>query len=301
MPAVYVAQQIVNGLTWGGMLGLMAVGYTLLYGVVGLINFAQGEIFMVGAFTVYLVVTLGGAPFWVGLIAGVLMSVLVGVLTERVAFRPVRKSGGLGGVTLFITSLAVSMVLKNLFIMVFTQKIRPFPRPAWLLEPHLLEGVFIRNCTLIILGITALVAALLWLFVKHTKIGVAMRAVAYERETAELMGIDINKIIVIAFVISSSLAALAGISWGIQYATIQPTMGFVPVVDAFVASVLGGVGNIFGALLGGIIIGVGEILFVSFLPTEFIGLRPVFVWVVLFVLLIFRPTGLFPTTTATRA
>lgn len=290
----YVGQQVVNALAWGGMLGLMAVGYTLLYGVVGLINFAQGEIFMVGAFTSYLALVLGGASFPWGLIAGVLAATLTGVLTERIAFRPVRKAGGLGGVTLFITSLAVSTALQNLFILLFTQKIRPFPRPVWLSQPHFLGDVVIFNDTLLMLAITALAALVLWWLVGYTKMGIAMRAVAYERETVELMGVNVNRIIVIAFVIASALAGLAGIGWGIKYGTIQPTMGFVPVVDGFVGAVLGGVGNIFGALLGGFIIGVGEILFVGFLPMELIGLRPIFVWIVLFLLLAFRPTGLFP-------
>jgi branched-chain amino acid transport system permease protein len=287
----YIIQQILNALAWGSMLGLMAVGYTLLYGVLGLVNFAQGEVFMVGAFAAYFVIALAKGPFWLAVLAAVGGAVVAGVLLERVAFRPVRKAGG---ITLFITSLAVSIAIKNIYIMGLTNKIRPFNSPAFLRTVHHWKGLLIYNSTLAILAVTVAVTIALLLFVNRTKTGIAMRAVAYDRETAELMGVNTNRIIVVAFVIASSLAALAGVAWGVRFGSVQPTMGFTPVVSAFIAAVLGGIGNILGAVVGGFIIGVGEILFVGFLPPELIGLRPVFVWAVLFVLLLFKPSGLFP-------
>jgi branched-chain amino acid transport system permease protein len=287
----YVVQQILNALAWGSMLGLMAVGYTLLYGVLGLVNFAQGEIFMVGAFSAYLAMALGNAPFWVGLFAAVGGAVIAGVILERVAFRPVRKAGG---ITLFITSLAVSIAIKNLYIMGLTNKIRPFKTPAFLRTVHDWHGLLIYNNTIAIVAVTLVITVALLLFINRTKTGIAMRAVAYDRETAELMGVNTNRVIVIAFIIASALAAIAGVFWGVRFGSVQPTMGYVPVISAFIAAVLGGVGNIAGAMVGGFIIGIGETLFVAFLPSELIGLRPVFVWAVLFVLLLFKPSGLFP-------
>jgi branched-chain amino acid transport system permease protein len=291
MSLAYVAQQMLNALAWGSMLGLLAVGYSLLYGVLGLINFAQGEILMVGAVSAVLVMSFGKGPFWVACIAALAASIVAGVLIERAAFRPVRTAGG---VTLFITSLAVSVLLKNVYIMGLTNKIRHFSSPAFLRGSNELGGLVIYNSTMIIFAITIVITFALLYFINNTKVGIGMRAVAYDHQTAQLLGVNTNKVIVLAFIISSALAGISGLFWGIKYGSVQPTMGLVPVVDAFIAAVLGGIGNVLGAMVGGFIIGIGEVLFVAFLPPELVGLRPLFVWGVLFLLLIFKPSGLFP-------
>jgi branched-chain amino acid transport system permease protein len=286
----YLLQQLINSLGWGSLNAMMAAGYTMTFGIIGLVNFAHGEVMMVGAMAAFLAMVIWKLPFWIGCLAAVLGSIGIGLFIERIAFKPLR---GAGMITLFITSLAASFGIRTLFVMLFTDKLKQFPVPKYLKGAILMGDLIIFKKTILILVITLLIGVLLLYFVKYTKTGAAMRAMSYDAEIASTMGVNTEKIIIITFILSSFLAGVAAIFWGIKFGSAQCSMGVLLVVNAFIASVLGGIGNVFGAIIAGFIIGVGETLFVAYLPDKLVGLRPLFVWIVFFVLLIFRPSGLF--------
>ena len=286
----YFIQQAINALGWGSVLAMMAAGYTMTFGIIGLVNFAHGEVFMVGAFGAYFAMVVWKLPFWAGCLAALLGSIGVGLAVERIAFRPVR---GAGMITLFITSLAASFGIRTLFIMLFTDKLKTFPVPSYLKGAYLLGDLIIFKKTLVIVAVTVIIGLVLLYIVKYTKTGAAMRAMSYDPEIAATMGVNTEKIIIATFFISSALAGIAAILWGVKFGSVQSSIGVIMVVDAFIASVLGGIGNVFGAMVSGYIIGVGQTLFVAYLPSELVGLRPLFVWIVFFILLVFRPSGLF--------
>jgi len=283
-------QQLINSLGWGSLNAMMAAGYTMTFGIIGLVNFAHGEVMMVGAMAAFLTMVIWKLPFWIGGVAAVLGSIGIGLFIERIAFKPVR---GAGMISLFITSLAASFGIRTLFIMLFTDKLKQFPVPKYLKGVILIGDLILFKKTVVILIITLVIGAGLLYFVKYTKTGAAMRAMSYDMEIAATMGVNTEKIIIITFIIASFLAGVAAIFWGIKFGSVNCSMGVLLVVNAFIASVLGGIGNVFGAIIAGFIIGVGETLFVAYLPDRLVGLRPLFVWIVFFVLLIFRPSGLF--------
>ncbi|MBW1676095.1 MAG: branched-chain amino acid ABC transporter permease [Deltaproteobacteria bacterium] len=286
----YLMQQLINSLGWGSLNAMMAAGYTMTFGIIGLVNFAHGEVMMVGAMAAFLTMVIWKLPFWIGGVAAVLGSIGIGLFIERIAFKPVR---GAGMISLFITSLAASFGIRTLFIMLFTDKLKQFPVPKYLKGVILIGDLILFKKTVVILIITLVIGAGLLYFVKYTKTGAAMRAMSYDMEIAATMGVNTEKIIIITFIIASFLAGVAAIFWGIKFGSVNCSMGVLLVVNAFIASVLGGIGNVFGAIIAGFIIGVGETLFVAYLPDRLVGLRPLFVWIVFFVLLIFRPSGLF--------
>jgi branched-chain amino acid transport system permease protein len=286
----YFLQQLINGLGWGSVLAMMAAGYTMTFGLIGLVNFAHGEVMMVGAMAAYLVTYIWEMSFWAGCVAALVGSTVIGLFIERIAFRPLRSAGM---ITLFITSLAASFGIRTLFIMLFSDKLKKFPVPPFFKGAILFGDVILFKKTIVILAVTVLLGAALLYFVKNTKTGTAMRAMSYDREIAATMGVNTERVIIITFVISSLLAGVAAVFWGIKFGSLQCSMGVILVVNAFIASVLGGIGNVLGAIVAGYIIGIGEALFVAFLPANLVGLRPLFVWVVFFILLVFRPSGLF--------
>lgn len=286
----YFLQQLINSLGWGSLNAVMAAGYTMTFGIIGLVNFAHGEVMMAGALAAFWIMVVLKLPFWLGCLAAIVGSIAVGLFIERIAFRPLR---GAGMISLFITSLAASFGIRTLLIMMLTDKLKPFPIPQFLKGAFVLGELIIFKKTIVILILTFLVGAVLIYFIKCTKTGAAMRAMSYDPEIAGTMGVNTERIIVVTFVIASFLAGLAAIFWGIKFGSVKCSMGVLIVVNAFIASVLGGIGNVFGAILAGYIIGVGETLFVAYLPDQLVGLRPLFVWIVFFVLLIFKPSGLF--------
>ncbi|UCF94515.1 MAG: branched-chain amino acid ABC transporter permease [Desulfobacterales bacterium] len=286
----YFLQQAINALGWGSLLAMMAAGYTMTFGIIGLVNFAHGEVFMVGALAAYLALVVWKLPFWAGGLAGLIGSVGIGLAIERVAFRTVR---GAGMITLFITSLAASFGIRTLFIMLFSDKLKTFPVPPFLKGALLLGELIIFKKTIVIVAVTVAIGLGLLYFVKYTRTGAAMRAMSYDAEIAATMGVNTERVIIATFILASSLAGMAALIWGVKFGSVQCSMGVLIVVDAFIASVLGGIGNVFGAMVAGYIIGVGQTLFVAYLPSELVGLRPLFVWIVFFILLIFKPSGLF--------
>ncbi|MBA7700376.1 High-affinity branched-chain amino acid transport system permease protein LivH [subsurface metagenome] len=284
----YILEQFVNGLILGSMYALVAIGFTMIYGILRLINFAHGDIVMIGAF-----VTLGlviiGAPLPVIIVLVLGAGGFMGFIVERVAFRPMR---GAPQVTGFIASLAISILLQNAGILIFTAQPRNFFFPEYLLSIIKAGPLSIRTLDISIIGISIVLMVLLVVVVKTTKVGMAMRATAENLNTARLMGININRIIMLTFMFGSSLAGIAGMMWGGKYGQIDPLIGFVPGLKAFVAAVIGGIGSITGAMAGGYILGLAEILFVGLLPPIYSAYRDAFVFGTLILILFVKPSGL---------
>lgn len=289
---LYLAQQMINALSYGSILGLLAVGYTMIYGILGLINFAHGEIFMIGAFICYLLGSLYHVPWVVSALGAVVASIIAGLLLERMVYRPCikRKAPVL---TVFIASFGASLGLRYLFMMFFTDRRRAFPIPEFFERMYFWGGIAIGLRDIIIFVTTLVVMSLVAYFIKYTKIGIAMRGVSYDAKIAQFMGINSTRIIVVAFAVGSALAGVSAIEYGLTFGIVNPGMGFTPGLEGFIAAVLGGIGNVPGAMIGGFLIGVGEILFVALLPPTLSPLRPMFVWSLLFVILFLKPTGIF--------
>lgn len=298
MGSAYILSQIVNGLILGSMYALIAIGFTMIYGIVRLINFAHGDIFTIGAFSTLASLAIFRLPFPVAIVVVVLTGALLGMVIERIAFRPMR---GAPQVTGFIASLAVSIILENLLVMTISAQPRVFLVPAYLNRLVSAGVISIRMIDLAIVGLAIVLMIALVLFVQFTKVGIAMRATAENYDVARLMGINIDRMILLAFAIGSGLAAVSGLMWGSKYGQISPFMGLLPGLKAFVAAVIGGVGSIPGAVVGGYILGLSEVLFVGLLPPEYSGYRNAFVFGTLIVVLLVMPNGLFGRNTETRA
>ena len=288
MSGAYLAQQFVNGLTLGSMYALIAIGFSMIYGIVRLINFAHGDVVMIGAFATWAMI-LAGVPWPLVALAVIAIGAFVGVAIELVAFRPMR---GAPQVTGFIASLALSIVIQNLGILILTAQPRNFRFPELMHARLALGPVTITVIDLVIVVTTLALMTGLALLVKTTKLGMAMRATAENLEVARLMGINVGRVIRAAFAIGSALAALAGLMWGGKYGQIDPLLGFLPGLKAFVAAVIGGVGSIPGAMLGGYLLGLGEVLFIGLLPPAFSAYRDAFVFGTLILVLLVLPNGL---------
>ncbi|MGI6788465.1 MAG: branched-chain amino acid ABC transporter permease [Aminobacterium colombiense] len=284
---------MINALSYGSILALLAIGYTMIYGILGLINFAHGEIFMIGAFFFYLLVTFSGVPFLVGFFAAIAGSIFIGLLIERFVYKPCLKRSP-EVLTVFIASFGASLGLRNLFTMIFGDGRRAFPS-AEFLEGIIITkaGLFINVKDLWILVVTVILLVAVTLFIKHTKLGTAMRAVAYDANAARLVGVNSTTVVLLAFVIGSALAGVSAVSYGVSYGIVNPSMGYLIGLNGFIAAVLGGIGNVPGAAAAGYIIGLGEVMFVALLPPSYSAVRPIFVWALLFLILFIKPSGLF--------
>jgi len=293
----YLAQQLINGLTLGSMYALIAIGFSMIYGIVRLINFAHGDVVMIGAFATAGLVFMG-VPWPLIALATLATGALAGMTIEFFAFRPMR---GAPQVTGFIASLAVSILLQNLGILVLTAQPRNFHFPDVMRERLVLGPATMSVIDLVIVLTTLVLMAALVVMVKTTRLGMAMRASAENLEVARLMGINVDRVIRSAFAIGSALAAIAGLMWGGKYGQIDPLLGFLPGLKAFVAAVIGGVGSITGAMLGGYLLGFGEVLFVGLLPPEYSAYRDAFVFGMLIVVLLVLPNGLLGSADEDRA
>jgi branched-chain amino acid transport system permease protein len=292
MDGNYLLQQIINGISLGSIYALVAIGFSITYSILRLINFAHGDILMIGSFcALYFLVSLH-LPLFMAIIGAMLIAALVGVLVERIAYRPLRTASE---EAMLITSLAVSIFIENLGIMTVTAQPRKFEFPQVFSHAYTIGGVSFTNMTLLTVGSAIVLMLALTFFIKRTKLGKAMRACSENIRVARLMGIDINIVIATAFAIGSALAAVAGIMLGGQYGRIDPLMGFIPGLKAFVAAVIGGIGSVPGAVLGGYALGLFEILLVGLLPVAFSGYRDAFVFLLLIVVLLLRPNGLLGT------
>jgi branched-chain amino acid transport system permease protein len=298
MTAGYIAQQIVNGLILGSMYALVAIGFSMIYGIVRLINFAHGDIVMIGAFLTLGLLQSLGAPFPVVAIGVLLSGAVMGIVIERAAFRPMR---GAPQVTGFIASLAVSIMLQNLGILTLTAQPRNFAFPDYMQAVIHVGAVSFRLIDVVIMLSAVFLMGVLLLLVHKTKLGMAMRATAENLDVARLMGIKINRTIRAAFAVGSALAGIAGLMWGGKFGQIDPLLGYVPGLKSFVAAVIGGVGSIPGAILGGYVLGLAEVLFVGLLPPIYSAFRDAFVFAALILILLALPNGILGQATEDRA
>ena len=285
----YFLSQLFNGLKLGSVYAMVAIGYSMVYGILRLINFAHGDIMTVGVYTILVLSTAFGMPLWVTIIISVIISILVGLTAERVAYRPLRDAGE---ETTLISSLAVSILIQNLLVMIFSPQRVAFHLPEYLSKLYTFGTIRLSTINIITFISVFVILIALSYIIKYTKIGMAMRACSDNMNAAKLMGININTVVVVAFVIGSGLAALSGLMLAGEYKTIDPLMGFVPGLKAFSAAVLGGIGSLSGAVLGGFILGIAEMLFAGLMPTEITPYRDAFVFLLLILVLLIKPNGI---------
>jgi branched-chain amino acid transport system permease protein len=285
----YIAQQIVNGLILGSMYAMVAIGFSMIYGIIRLINFAHGDVVMIGAFLTLGLLQAVKAPLPLVALVVLLAGAIIGILIEKAAFRPMR---GAPQVTGFIASLAVSIMLQNLGILFLTAQPRNFTFPDYLQKVIHIGAISFRMVDLIIMLSALSMMCALMLLVKKTRMGMAMRATAENIDVARLMGININRTIMATFAIGSALAGIAGLMWGGKFGQIDPLLGFVPGLKSFVAAVIGGVGSIPGAIIGGYVLGLSEVLFVGLLPPIYSAYREAFVFGTLIIILLILPNGI---------
>jgi branched-chain amino acid transport system permease protein len=304
-------QQIINGLVLGSMYALVALGYTMVYGIINLINFAHGEVLMVGALTSWaLLVTMQesmpGLPGWMLLIAATLAACVVAAALnftiEKVAYRPLRNSPKLAPL---ITAIGVSILLQTLAMIIFKPNYKPYPT-LLAAEPVEIGGAVITATQIMALGVTAVSLAVLMYMVNYTRLGRAMRATAENPRVAALMGVKPDMVISATFIIGAVLAAIAGVLYASNYGTVQHTMGFLPGLKAFTAAVFGGIGNLAGAVVGGILLGLIEAIgagYIGELTGGVLGSHysDIFAFIVLIVVLTLRPSGLLGERVADRA
>lgn len=304
-------QQIINGLVLGSMYALVALGYTMVYGIINLINFAHGEVLMVGALTSWTVIGLmqdamPGAPGWLILLLALIIACVVAAtlnfVIEKVAYRPLRNSPKLAPL---ITAIGMSILLQTLAMIIWKPNYKPYPTllPS---APIDVAGAVITPTQIMILGLTAVSLALLMWLVNYTKLGRAMRATAENPRVAALMGVKPDMVISATFIIGAILAAIAGVMYASNYGTVQHTMGFLPGLKAFTAAVFGGIGNLAGAVVGGILLGLIESIGAGYIGTLTGGLlgshyTDIFAFVVLIIVLTLRPSGLLGERVADRA
>lgn len=304
-------QQIINGLVLGSMYALIALGYTMVYGVLNLINFAHGEILMIGAMSGLTILKLveGVAPGLPGVLklfiaigGAIPVCILVNILVERVAYRRLRNAPRLAPL---ITAIGISILLQTMAMIIWGRNPLPFPQvmPA---EPLHIFGALISQTQVMLLALAAISMVALVLLVEKTRMGRAMRATAENPRVAGLMGVNADRIIMLTFAVGAALAAVAGVMWGANYSSAQFAMGFVPGLKAFSAAVLGGIGNIYGAMLGGLLLGLIESLgagYIGELTNGFLGsnYQDIFAFLVLIMVLTLRPSGIVGERVADRA
>ena len=300
-PLQLFLQQLLNGLTLGAIYALIALGYTMIYGVIQLINFAHGEVFMVGAYaalTIILILSPVGLPWWVLLVVCGLGAMAccgaVGAGIERTAYRPIRQAPRLNAL---ITAIGMSFFLQNALMLIYGATDRQFPSLIPLVRWQI-AGVSLTLMQLVVWISGAILMVGLHLLVMSTKLGKAMRAIAQDLTACALLGIPVNRVIAVTFTIGSALAAMGGVLFGLNYGTINFHDGYLTGLKAFTAAVLGGIGNIPGAMVGGLVLGMLEALGAGYLSAQW---KNVFAFVILVALLLFKPRGLLGERVAERA
>lgn len=304
-------QQIINGLVLGSMYALVALGYTMVYGIINLINFAHGEVLMVGALTSWTIIGLmrdamPGTPGWIILLVALIIACVVAAVLnfviEKVAYRPLRNSPKLATL---ITAIGMSILLQTLAMIIWKPNYKPYPTllPS---APFNIGGAVITPTQVLILSVTAISLAILSWVVSRTRLGRAMRATAENPRVAGLMGVKPDMVISATFIIGAVLAAIAGVMWAANYGTVQHTMGFLPGLKAFTAAVFGGIGNLAGAVVGGILLGLIESIgagYIGQLTGGVLGSNysDIFAFIVLIIMLTLRPSGLLGERVADRA
>ena len=276
-----------NGLQAGSIYALIALGYTMVYGIVKLINFAHGDVMMVGAYVALFSLTKFHLPLWATVLVTMLFTAVLGVVIERFAYKPLRKSARISAL---ITAIGVSLLLQNLVMLIFSPNPIPFPDPLRAAPVFEIGGLKVSTLTVGTIVAAFILMAILTLFITKTRMGKAMRAVSEDTGAAILMGINVNTTISVTFAIGSALASFAAILYVLAYPQIQPYMGSMPGLKAFVAAVLGGIGIIPGAMVGGMVLGIAESLTKGYISSQF---SDAVVFGILILVLLFKPSGLF--------
>ena len=283
-------QQLINGVSLGSIYALIALGYTMVYGIIKLINFAHGDIYMMGAFVAYFSISLFHLSFAGALLVSMAACTILGVAIERIAYKPLR---GATRIAALITAIGISFLLEYIMVYRVGAHSRAFPDVLAVKRYTFLNGnVFITSKELMIYGVTLLLVIILQFVVRKTKTGKAMRAVAYDREAAMLMGIDIDSTISATFALGSALAGAAGVLVGVYYGAVNPLMGMAPGLKAFVAAVLGGIGVIPGAALGGMLMGLIETFVIAYGQSTY---RDAVAFALLIFILLIKPSGILGT------
>ncbi|MDR1175860.1 MAG: branched-chain amino acid ABC transporter permease [Treponema sp.] len=281
-------QYLANALSLGSLYALIAIGYTMVYGILRLINFAHGDVFMLGGYFAFYAVTLFLMPWWVGFIVAFGLTGVLGIALERAAYAPLRNSPR---ISIMISAIGASFLFQNLATVIFGGRQKPFPVPDMFNRVIHMGAVSVMSVSFFIPVLTAILLVILLIIVHKTKTGMAMRAVSTDLAAARLMAIDVNKIISFTFGTGSILAAIGGVMWALKYPQLNPTMGTVPGLKCFIAAVIGGIGNIGGAVLGAFLLGLIEIMIMAFLPT-LTGYRDAFAFILLIIVLLVKPSGL---------
>jgi branched-chain amino acid transport system permease protein len=281
-------QHISNALSLGSLYALIAIGYTMVYGILRLINFAHGDVFMLGAYIAFYCMTIFMMPWWAGFVVAFGLTGLFGIGLERAAYRPLRSSPK---ISIMISAIGASFLLENLATVIFGGRPKGFPVPAMFAHSVRLGQVSVSAVSLVIPVLTAFLLAVLLFIVYRTKTGMAMRALSTDITAARLMAIDVDRIVAFTFGTGSVLAAVGGVMWAAKYPQLNPTMGVMPGLKCFIAAVVGGIGNISGAVLGGLLLGFIEIMTIAFLPT-LTGYRDAFAFIMLILVLMLKPSGL---------
>jgi branched-chain amino acid transport system permease protein len=281
-------QHLSNALSLGSLYALIAIGYTMVYGILRLINFAHGDVFMLGGYIAFYAATVFFMPWWVGFIVAFGLTGIFGIALERVAYKPLRNSPK---ISIMISAIGASFLMENLATVIFGGRPKGFPVPELFNHVAHIGSVSVAYISLFIPVLTAALLIVLLIIVLKTKTGMAMRAVSTDLGAARLMAIDVNRIVSFTFGTGSVLAAIGGVMWAIKYPQLNPTMGMIPGLKCFIAAVIGGIGNISGAVLGGLLLGFIEIMIIAFLPT-LTGYRDAFAFVMLIIVLMVKPSGL---------
>ncbi len=281
-------QHLTNGISLGSLYALIAIGYTMVYGILRLINFAHGDIVMMATYFAYFGIVVFMVPWYITFPLVILLTALMGIGIERAAYRPLRDAPR---TSILISAIGVSYLMENLATYLFSGVPKAYPEFKMMTTPFVIGGVSIQPLTIVIPIVTVALMVLLVFIINKTRLGMSMRAVSKDYETARLMGIEINGVISATFGIGSALAAVGALLWGMKYPGIQPLMGVMPGLKCFIAAVIGGIGNVRGALLGGFILGLAEVLLVALLP-GMTGYRDAIAFIILIIILLFRPTGI---------
>lgn len=281
-------QHLANGISMGSLYALIAIGYTMVYGILRLINFAHGDIFMMATYFAFFGGVTFGMPWYISFPLVIVLTAILGVLVEASAYRPLRDAPK---ISILISAIGASFLLENLAIVLFGGVPKPFPAPDAFTSVIQIGTIAIQKVTFYIPVVTIGCLIILLYLINKTKTGMAMRAVSKDHETARLMGVNVNRTISLTFGIGSALAAVGGIMWGMKYPQIAPLMGVIPGLKCFIAAVIGGIGDIKGAVIGGFLLGIGEIMLIAFLP-DLTGYRDALAFILLIVILLYKPTGI---------
>jgi len=281
-------QQFINGISLGSLYALVAIGYTMVYGILRLINFAHGDLMMVAAYAAIYGIAIFSLPWYFSFPLAVLATGITGIALERTAYKPLRQAPR---ISLLISAIGASFLLENVALVLIGGVPKPFPRPDFFASVITVGDLRIQVLTIYTPLITVLLVLGLLYIVHGTRAGKAMRAASRDFETTRLMGVNVDRIISLTFLLGSCLAAAGGIMWAMKYPQVNPLIGIFPGIKAFIAAVLGGIGSIMGAVIGGFLLGLGEILIVAFMPA-LAQYRDALAFCILILVLLFKPTGI---------